>query len=384
MPSRFLAALACAGLLLAQRSPIDTAWDLVAKGDRAGAGVVLRQMLKSNPADGDARLLLGSILAEDGKLAEAIVQLTEAVRLMPKAPMAQNALGEALSNTGALKAARDAFEKAVALDPGFAQAQANLGAALLKLGDRDKAATHLDRAIRLMEKSPDSAYPLYLRAKIYTEQGDAQKASLALQQAVKLEPAFGEAWSDLGQARKDLLDDAGAFAAFQRSVQASPDNAISQYRLGAEYLRQGKQREAVHHLRESFRLDPENQSMLNSLQLALRQNGQLEEANRVKDKLKDVLRRIDKESQDAFVALRLNNQGAALEKAGDLPGALEKYREARALDANHSGIRMNFGIALLRVGQWKEGLEELREALRRDPDNAQVKTALQEALQQAP
>lgn len=381
---RFLIAAMCAGLLLAQRGPIDDAWDLVAKGDRAGATRILEQILKAKPSDGHARLLLGSILAEEGKTAEALAQLTEAARVMPESPMAHNALGEAYSSSGALKPAREAFRKAVVLDPNFAQAHANLGSALIKLGASSEAAPHLDRAIRIMGQTPDAAYPLYLRAKIFIEQGDSQKASAALQQAVTLEPAFGEAWSDLGQARKDLLDDAGAFQAFQRSVQVSPDNAISQYRLGAEYLRQGKAHEAVQHLQISFRLDPENQSMLYSLQLALRQDGQLEEAGRVKDKLKDVLRKIDKESQDAFVALRLNNQGAEIQKAGDLKAALEKYRAARMLDPTHPGIRMNFGIALLRTGQWKDGLSELREALRLDPDNAQVKTALKDALRQAP
>ena len=95
---------------------------------------------------------------------------------------------------------------------------------------------HLDRAVILFGQVPDAAYPLYLRAKIHTEQDEPEKAAAALTRAVSLQTDFGEAWSDLGQARKTLLDDAGAFAAFQRAVEVNPDNAISQYRLGAEYL----------------------------------------------------------------------------------------------------------------------------------------------------
>ncbi len=45
---------------------------------------------------------------------------------------------------------------------------------------------------------------------------------------------------------------------------------------------------------------------------------------------------------------------------------------------------MNLGVALLRLGQWQEGLVELRDAARRDPDSALIKTALQDALEQAP
>ena len=97
-----------------------------------------------------------------------------------------------------------------------------------------------------------------------------------------------------------------------------------------------------------------------------------------------MLREIDTESQNAFTALRLNNEGAALEKAGNLRAALEKYRQAVALDPTHPGFHLNFGVALLKLGQWKEGLAELREAARRDPGNALIKTALQDALEQAP
>ena len=159
---------------------------------------------------------------------------------------------------------------------------------------------------------------------------------------------------------------------------------ISQYRLGAEYLHQGKAHEAVPHLQESFRLNPKNQSTLYSLQMALRQDGQLEGAAQVKKQLAELLRSIDKESQDAFLALRLNNEGAALEKTGDLSAALEKYRKASSLDPNHTGIRLNFGVALLRGGKWAEGLAELREVVRRDPGNVKAQAALRDALEQAP
>jgi len=85
-----------------------------------------------------------------------------------------------------------------------------------------------------------------------------------------------------------------------------------------------------------------------------------------------------------LAGIELNNQGANLEKAGDLAGALEKYRAARKLLPDHNGIRVNFAIALLRLGQWKEGLAELREAVRREPDNAVLKAALDDALAKAP
>src|ERR1035438_7684602 len=109
---RFLAALACPTLLFAQLAPVEHAWDLLAKGERKQAIGELHEILKANPRDADARLLLGSILAEDGERAESIAQLTEAVRLRPQWAEANNALGEAFNGFGETKSARGAFEKA--------------------------------------------------------------------------------------------------------------------------------------------------------------------------------------------------------------------------------------------------------------------------------
>lgn len=379
----FLPFLTCA-LLLAQRTPLDSAWDLLAKGERQEAARVARRIIAANPRDGQARLFLGSILAEDGQTPEAIVQLREAARLLPRSAPAHNALGEAFSGAADLKGARAEFQQAVALDPAFAQAHANLAMVLLQAGESQSGEAHLDRAIKIFGASPDAAHPHYLRAKIYTERNDIEKGAAELNLAVTLRPDFSEAWSDLGQARKTLLDDNGAFAAFRRSVELDPENAISQYRLGAEYLARGEAHDAVRHLREAYRLNPQNQSTLHGLQLALRQDGKLDEAARIKEELAVLLRKIDQESQAAFTALRLNNEGAALEKTGNLRAALEKYRQAVALDPAHAGFHMNFGVALLRLGQWKEGLAELRDAAGRDPGSTLMKTALQDALEQAP
>ena len=384
MIARFVVFVSCVCLLAAQSPSVETAWDLVAKGKRNEAVAVLRQIIRATPQNGEAHLLLGSILSESGDGVGAIQELTDAVRLMPPYAVAHNALGEAYITGGQSGPARAAFEKAVALDPKFAQAEENLGRALLDANEFGAAAGHLDRAIALFVDSPDAAYSLYLRAKIHTERDEPQKALAALTRAVSLQPNFPEAWSDLGQVNKGLLDDESALAAFLRSVQLDPENAISQYRLGAEYLHQGKAHEAVPHLQESFRLNPKNQSTLYSLQMALRQDGHLERAAQVKKQLAELLRSIDKESQDAFLALRLNNEGAALEKTGDLSAALEKYRKASSLGPNHTGIRLNFGVALLRSGKWAEGLAELREVVRRDPGNVKAQAALRDALEQAP
>jgi protein O-GlcNAc transferase len=378
-----LASVAFTTPMLAQQPTLETAWDLIGKGRRGEAITLLRQIIASKPADADARLLLGSVLMEEGQGAESVEQLRQAVRLKPGSSEAHNALGEAYNTFGQQKASRPEFEKAVEIDPRFAQAHVNLAAAMLQDGESQPAATHLDRAISLIGNTAEAAYPLYLRAKIHAEQREPAKAIPDLERAVKLRPDFAEAWSDLGEARRTLFDDEGALAAFRRAVELSPDDGVAQARYGAKLLDTGKAHEAVEHLDVAVRLDPRNQSALNSLQSALNKDGQTERASEVRRQLAALIRDRDKNDQNLVKAIEANNRGAELEKKGDVRAAVDRYRTALELQPDHVGIRTNLAVALLKLGNWDEGIAQMREALRRDPGNADLQKALDDALVQA-
>jgi tetratricopeptide (TPR) repeat protein len=266
----------------------------------------------------------------------------------------------------------------------MAQAHVNLGMVLAQTDELGRAAEHLDRALAMLGQKPEAALAHYLRAKVHTDLSEVEQASADLKEAVRLKPDFAEAWSDLGQARKTLQDDAGALAAFKRAVALSPSDPIVLTRLGSEYLEQGQVRLAIQNLQKSYRIEPKDQTTLNSLQAALRQNGQLEQAQKVKQELVEVLRARDASTQNQLNAARINNEGGALEKSGDLAGAAEKYRAAVEMDPRHTEVRVNYAVALLKLGKWKPGLTELRKAMRQRPDDAVLKAAWDDAMRQAP
>ena len=382
-----LVALAPAVFAQTTASPgaaVQAAHRLLAQGARELAARALADAIRADPGDGPAQLLLGEIWSDDNRSADAIEPLTAAVRLLPASAEAHNALGEALSNLNALNPARAEFEKALELDPAMAAAHLNLGMVLAQTDDLSHAAEHLDFAIAKLGATPQAAQAHYLRAKVYTDLSQVERASSELRTAVKIAPDFAEAWSDLGQARQTLLDDAGALAAFERAVALSPSDPVALTRLGNELYHQGQVARAILQLEKADGIDPNDQTTLNALQAALRAGGQTARANQVKARLVAVLRERDQRTQNQLSAIRLNDEGAKLEHAGDMKGALNKYRQGIQLDPDHVGIRVNLAIALLRLGDWKEGLSELAEAMHRRPGDPVLKAAWDDALRQAP
>ena len=329
------------GMFFAQKPApnpaIDQAWDLVAHDKRPEAIALLRGEISKHPQNADTRLLLGSLLSESGEAAEGIVHLREGVRLRPRSAIARNALGEALNDVGDVPAARAEFETAAALDPKLAPARENLGLVLLQNQDLAGASKQLDRAIELYGRKVAGAYAKYLRARVHTASGELKEAETELQSAVALRPDLAEAWSDLGQVRYELDDEKGALAALHRSPQVNPSGAVAQTRLGSLSLRLGRPTDAVPHLERAVQLMPDDQTALNSLQRALREAGQPEKADQVKSRLAELIRKRDRDSQNALTAVNLNNEGSELQKQGKLAEAAEKYRAAVELNPRARG-----------------------------------------------
>ncbi len=85
----------------------------------------------------------------------------------------------------------------------------------LTLVDREKAIEAYKRAIKLRPAYPDAFVAL---ARVQSETGDLEDAERAIASARKLRTAFAEASAVLGRIYKDLGQDDKAIAAFQRAI----------------------------------------------------------------------------------------------------------------------------------------------------------------------
>ena len=82
---------------------------------------------------------LGILLADEGRLDEAIAQYREALRIHPQFAFTQNNIGNALMQKDQLDQAVIHFNEALRLDPDYAEAHNNLGIAMAKQGKLDEA-----------------------------------------------------------------------------------------------------------------------------------------------------------------------------------------------------------------------------------------------------
>jgi tetratricopeptide (TPR) repeat protein len=378
-----LAAFLSAEHLRAGQNSLEKAESLLSKGATAEAVVVLRQIVADDPRNVDAHSLLGTALALIGDRGESIKQMAVAVQLRPDSAGVHNQYGMVLSRFIELKAARQEFEKALELDPALAEAHVNVSLILAQEGELISAGDHLDQAIELQGDVRAAAYTHYLRAKIWGAQNQIDKSIEELEKSIQLRPEYAEAWSDLGGMRRLSLDSSGAVQALEKAVALNPHDSTAQYRLGQLYLQDGETVKALDHLKIALLGDPSDVATLYSLDRALRKAGKLDEAKPIEKQLAGQRAESDRASTVALAASRLNDEGIAMERSGDVRAALAKYRAALDLDPTGTGFRLNYGLALCRLGRWDDGIAELREVLRLDPDNHEAAKALYIAVDQA-
>jgi len=165
------AALACVGFTLARvpvfrsdvslwadwavRTPYITADRPYGPKPRPAELRILRDALARNSASAALHNNIGGIAFEEGRLSDALTELTQAHRLDPQDPAIALNLGRVYLHAGEPAAAARALEDAVRLEPPSYFAWLNLGRAYLHLRDAPRARQALERARRMRPEWQD-------------------------------------------------------------------------------------------------------------------------------------------------------------------------------------------------------------------------------------
>jgi tetratricopeptide (TPR) repeat protein len=191
-------------------------------GDLPEAARRYADAAQADPADAEARCLLGNVQMRLGRFADAQASYEAALALRPGHPDALGNRAVALAEQGRLEAAIAGYRLALAVRPDYPEAHYNLGNALRALRRVDGAAASYERAVALRPAWPEahSNHGMALAAL-----GRTDAAIAAYERALALRPDYPEALNGLALVRQSRGEFAEAARLFDRALALRPDFA---------------------------------------------------------------------------------------------------------------------------------------------------------------
>lgn len=219
--------------------------------------------------------MLGSSLADAGKLDRAVAEFEEALRIRPGDFKATCDLGVTLNRLGDTEPAIAWLRRAEAMQPEDTRVLLNLSAALVRQGQVDEGIAVCRRGIELDPEFPNLHYNLGLAL---TKQRKFDEAIGELNRAVELRPEYAEAYTALGGVRALQGRQDEAARQYRRALELDPDQSAARINLGLALARQGRSTEAITELREATLRDRDNPEAHHALAAILVASGRIEAA----------------------------------------------------------------------------------------------------------
>ena len=186
--------------------------------------------------------ILGSLLAKEGKLNDAMEYYQTALRYSPTFPEAHFFLGNALDEQGKLDEAVAEYQKALWFRPMQEQTHIFMAIALAKQKKYNEAIAHYAEAIKL---NLDSAPAHNNLARVYQTQGRFDDAIAHYTAALEIDPKLSIAHNNLGILLLQKGNLAEGTRQLREAVRLRPNNAESQYNLALALNQQGQWSEAA-------------------------------------------------------------------------------------------------------------------------------------------
>ena len=203
------------------------------------AAAAYRQVLETDPKDGDALNNLGIILAQKGDFSAASECLARALEVRPDSSETLGNLANLYVKLGKIDEAADAYRKALDRNPQNVDALNNLGLLYEKQNRHAEAAYYWERQYELNPKSADAMAGLARN----------RRASGLDKQAMELY------WS-AGTARFNRQEYADALSCYMEAMTLDPNSARNHGGVGVALLMLGQRDEAMERYRQAIALDP--------------------------------------------------------------------------------------------------------------------------------
>ncbi len=326
---------------------------------------LLLQATALDPENGIAHFMLGSVLVRLGKFEEARAALEKALQDDAVGAQARNEMARLLASRGELDAAIAQCREAIELRPDLAEAHYQLGQFLARTGRVEEASGSFERFEALKKAAEEiqrytgrlSHYtddvPSYLElARLYREQGRADKAADVIRQAARIDPDR----LAIPLAMADLLIEQGLYAealSYSRQVLAiEPRNRAALWQVSAIHLGLNDSVQAEESLRHLLDVEPGHARGLNDLGVLLERTGRDSEATAAFE------RAIAAKPE---FALPHNGLGVVSFKQGEYARSAKCFEKVVELAPAYAQARLNLAEAYRRLGRAADAEAQMRE-----------------------
>jgi tetratricopeptide (TPR) repeat protein len=249
---------------LARRNPHDIEAQrvylsvLVFNAENQAAVPLARKLLAQAPHDADFLYLNGVLERTAGDYAAARKHLDEAEKLDPSRYSTHYNLGYTLEQLQDYAGAKEQLQKAIELDSNEPESYFELAKVLRKLGQADAAQQQLVLYQKQLKNKSDRtiAAQKSTQAAEAARAGDKQKAAALYRDAIAVLPDNAGFPYQLALVLNDLNDIAGQRAALEQAVKIDPAFALAQYQLGSLDARAGNTGGAEQQFRLAIKASP--------------------------------------------------------------------------------------------------------------------------------
>lgn len=374
------------------RSRTGLALSHIAAGDTSAGIEELEEAIELDAGNLQADVALITTLMRQREYDKALAAVERMEqKAAPTSALPSNLRGSVLAARGDFPAARAAFEKALQIDPKYFPAAANLatldlreghpgdarqryetllsndpknpqaGVALAVLtartgGTRDEVLAQLKRA---REANPDAVLPILATARYLMETNAPKDAIPMLQEAANRNPSDVRILDQLALAFRQSGQPGQAIASWEKALRVNPQAGLAQFRIGETQLAGGDRDAALASFRKAAEISPQALEPKAAMAALLLQQGRKDEAMRIAASLQQ-----NEKTKVAGVML----EGDLHAASGDLPAAIEKYRNAfQAQRTLAVGSKLH--KALLAAKRTEEADRMLRDWMRAEPAN---------------
>ncbi len=375
-------------------------------GNYPGAHEDFQQAVSLAPGNAVYHANLGSVLWKLGRHDAALQAVRTAIKLDDKNFNAHYDAGRFLLRRGGPAGIEEAvshLRRAIEIDPTKYDVRFELITAYRELNDRAQAANQLDF---LKDARPSDPRVLYTSGLLATDRGDLESAVKDFNDALRRDPAFYNAWQDLGVAYTKLNRPAQAVEAFAALARLRPNSVDAAYLHGLSLFNAGQSEEAEREVRRALKISAgaaeahtllgvilaargnANAEAIETLSQAVALNQNSFDARFYLGRVLFAIRDYPGAVRELSAAVKLKPAfaearfflGTALESAGETEAAQVEYRELVKLAPDSPFGQLGLGALLLKQGKTDEALTALERATSLDPKSFEANLAMGRAL----